>query len=179
MRLYLIPGYGESVKNRGYRRIISEAEEKGYEVKVLNLQLNKGGMADAVSEALETIGNDLECTLFGFSTGALIAYCISKKISVKKAIFCSISPLLGEDVPQNSKIYNTYFGEKIVNEFKKLKYGKSKAQEKLFLYGSKEGRKLIGRTKELQRVNGGELIKIPNNDHVLNSTYVRRILELI
>lgn len=179
MKLYLIPAYEETIRNQGYRRIISAAEKKGYSVVVLDLQLKDNSLSDLVNEAVKIIKKTPNCAVFGFSTGALIAYRISTFVPIKKGLFCSVSPILGNDIPKNIRPYIKLFGEESVNELKKSDYGVSLAKQPLFFCGEKEGRKMLNKTKELSQLSYGQTIVIKNNEHELNSEYVKKVVNFL
>ena len=178
MNLYIIPGYGETMRNQGYRRIVREAKKK-YDVTFLNLQLKNRLFSELVEEGINTINNASDCAVLGFSIGALIAYFISKKIELNKCIICSLTPAIGVDIAHNTKLYKKYLGRKQVNEYKQMTYGKSKARELIFICGSEEGDNLVNRTKKLRRINNGILYIIENNDHMLNEAYVDVIAKVL
>src|SRR3989338_11164280 len=116
MKLYIIPAYEETIKNRGYGPVISEAKKRGYKIVVLNLQIKNRLIDDLVDKALKIIRKDTKSVIFGFSIGALIAYCISTKIKINKAIFCSISPVLGNDILKHFKINQKFLGKTTVED---------------------------------------------------------------
>ena len=177
MKLYLIPAYKETVRNQGYGRIIKAAETAGYDIEILNLQIQNRMFQDVVNEAIEIIKREKSKhkAILGFSTGALLAYQISSKLEFKKAFFCSLSPLLEDDIPKSSTLFVKYFGKETVTDLKKQKYGKSLAKETFFFTGNREGRKLIGRTKTLAKKCNGNLIIIEGNDHELDAAYTKEI----
>lgn len=177
MKLYLIPAYKETIRNQGYGRIIKAAEKAGYVVEVINLQIQNRKFNDVVQEGIEIINQDKTETkaILGFSTGALISYQISTKIKFEKAFFCSISPLLEEDIPKSDATYVKYFSKDTVRDLKQHEYGTPIANEAFFFTGDREGRKLIGRTKKLSKECNGQLIIIQNNCHELNVDYTKEI----
>ncbi|MCA9397727.1 hypothetical protein H6778_00240 [Candidatus Nomurabacteria bacterium] len=177
MKLYLIPAYQETIRNQGYRRIITAAEKAGYGVEILNLQIQNRKFNEVIAEGIEMINRSTSepKAILGFSTGALIAYQIATKIRFEKAFFCSLSPLLEDDIPKTITPYVRYFGKETVLDLKKQKYGTSLANETFFFTGDHEGRKLISRTKTLAVKNDGNLIVIKDNDHELNRDYTKEI----
>lgn len=181
MKLYLIPAYKETIRNQGYGRVIKAAEKAGYTVEVLNLQIQNQNFSDVVAEGTKIISQDKSKSkaIFGFSTGALIAYKLSTQIPIEKGLFCSISPILGGDIPKNIRPYIKLFGKESVDELKKSDYGVSQAKQPLFFCGDKEGRKLIGRTKEISQLSCGQTIIIKNNEHELNSGYVKEVVKFL
>jgi len=179
MTLYIIPAYEETTRNQGYRHIIAEAKKRKYNIRILNLQIKGRLLSDLVGEGIKAIGNYNDCVLFGFSTGALIAFCISKKIPIKKGVFCSISPIFGKDSLDDLKLHQKYFGKNIVEELKMMRYGKSLADKKIFICGDGEGKKMISRMTKICKTNKEKLILVTNNDHELNVDYVNTILKFV
>ena len=181
MKLYLIPAYKETIRNQGYGRIIKAAEEAGYTVEVLNLQIQNQKFSNVVAEGVRMISQDKSKhkTVFGFSTGALIAYQISAQIPIKKGLFCSVSPILGNDIPKKERAYIKLFSKESVDELKKSDYGISLAEQPIFFCGDKEGRKLTGRTRKLSQLSDGQTIVIKNNEHELNSIYIKEVVKFL
>jgi len=181
MELYLIPAYQETIRNRGYRRIIKAAEKAGYTVEVLPLQIQNKKFSDVVAEGISIINQDKskQKAILGFSTGALIAHEISARIPIEKGLFCSVSPILGADIPKNMRAFIKLFGEESMDELKKSEYGISLAEQPVFFCGDKEGRKLIGRTKKLSQLSCGQTILIKNNEHELNADYVKEVVKFL
>ncbi len=177
MKLYIIPALEETLRNQGYKQLVVGAKKKGYEAVVLNLQLRRNeSFSELVEEGVKII-KDTHCVIFGFSIGALIAYCISTKLPIKKVILCSTSPALGKDVEHIIKTANQYFGKKTVTELRKTTYKKSLAKKSIFLCGEKESDYLVDRTKKLCKKNNGELVIIKNNIHQLTPAYISEILK--
>ena len=166
------------MRNQGYRRIVREAKKK-YDVTFLNLQLKNRLFSELVEEGINTINNASDCVILGFSIGALMAYFISKKIELNKCIICSLTPAIGVDIAHNTKLYKKYLGNKQVDEYKQMKYGKSKARKLIFICGSEEGDTLVNRTKQLCNSNNGALFIVDNNDHMLNKAYVDVIMNML
>lgn len=175
MKLYIIPAFEETLRNQGYKQIVSIARKKKYEVVVLRLQMGKGKLLSELVEEGVKIIKDGNCVIFGFSIGALIAYRISEKLPVKKGIFCSTSPALGKDISNIVRSANRYFGKRAVRELKGMDYGKSLARKTVFLCGEHESDYLVKRTKKLARKNRGELRIIKNNIHQLTPAYISEI----
>ncbi len=177
MKLYIIPAYEETVSNQGYRPIIEAAKTLGYDVEILDLQIQNLNFKELVKNAAKAIvaDNQPSRAILGFSTGALIAYAISTKVTFNKAYFCSISPLLNIDIPKSDAQYVKHFSANTVQSLKNSEYGISIAKEKYFFVGDKEGIKLPRRTKQLAMASAGELVIIKNNDHELNGVYVKAI----
>jgi hypothetical protein len=161
MKLYIIPGYKETIHN--YHWLISKAENK-YDVEFLNLQLK-----DNLLSKLSETKIDSNSTVFGFSTGALIAYKL--KTPVRKGIYCSMSDILGNHIEHAIEHATKLFGKKTTDELKKLRYGKSKAKKSVIFYGDKE---ITPRVFKFGKVH---LIK--NTGHEFTKAYKQAVLKEI
>ncbi|MEK7556034.1 MAG: hypothetical protein AAB523_01965 [Patescibacteria group bacterium] len=161
MKFYIIPGYKESINN--YRWLISEAKKK-YDVEFLNLQLKGNSLLKLSKTKIEP-----NSVVFGFSTGALIAYKL--KTPVKKGIYCSMSEILGSDTKEVLKHMIKYFGKKTTNELKKLRYGKPKAKKHIIFCGDKE------MTERMIKLGKVKIIK--NTGHKFTKAYKQAILKVI
>lgn len=172
MKIYIIPAYKETIRNRGYSRIISGAKEKGYEVEILNLQIQNKSLHSLAIKAINKI--EKNSVIFGFSMGALIGYYISTMIPINKGIFCSLSPCLDSDL-KKIRGHKKIFGTK-VDELYKTKYKKSLAKKTVFICGKKEMKLLVKRTKKLASMNKGKLIMTESN-HELDNDTIAEILK--
>ncbi len=179
MNLYIIPAYQETIRNKGYGKIISAAKKKKYNIIVLNLQLKNKSLKELVKQGENIIGKDKNSVIFGFSTGALIAFCISKKIPFKKGIYASISPILGKDAQKNLRINQKYLGKKTVEELVKTKYGKILTKYPIFMCGDSESNNLPERTKKIYRSNTGKLVILKDTRHDLTDGYLDEIISVI
>lgn len=177
--LYIIPAYGETTKNKRYFGIIEQAKKLNYEVITLNLQIKRGKvLSELVNKAIKTIGNNKDVVLLGFSMGALISYCVSTKLNVKKAILCSISPYLHKDVITLGLKFEKHIGKDLATDVKSMRYGKIKADEIVILYGELEHPLLIKRSKYIYNKKSGKLkkiIKISDIGHEMSSEYIEII----
>ncbi|MCG2695032.1 hypothetical protein L6261_03050 [Candidatus Parcubacteria bacterium] len=161
IKFYIIPGMGE--KKKDYSWLISEAKKK-YDVKFLDLQLKNNSLSELSKTKIEP-----NSIVFGFSTGALIAYKL--KIPVKKGIYCSMSDILGGDATKVFQHLVDFFGKKTAKELKKMRYGKSKAKETFLFYGEKE------MSEDLNKLGKIKIIK--NTEHKLTKNYKEAILNII
>ena len=161
MKFYIIPGYKETVKD--YRWLISEVKKK-YDVEFLSLQIQGNSLLKLSKTKIEP-----DSVVFGFSTGALIAYKL--RTPAKKGIYCSMSELLGSDTKGALKHMIKYFGSKTTNELKKLRYGKPKAKKFVMFCGDKE---MSERMLKLGKV---KIIK--NTGHKFTKAYKQAVLRAI
>ncbi|MBI5405739.1 hypothetical protein HY972_01765 [Candidatus Kaiserbacteria bacterium] len=159
MKLYIIPGYKETI--RDYQWLISKTKDK-YNVEFLDLQL-KGNSLSQLSKTKI----DSNSIVFGFSTGALIAYKL--KAPVKKGIYCSMSEILGSDVNHAINHMIKLFGEETTNELRRMRYGKPKAKKFVLFCGDKE---MTQRVFKLGKVN---IVK--NTGHEFTKAYKQAVLK--
>lgn len=157
-KIYIIPGLGESVRNKNYREIIKSAKKAGFVVVPVNILWDQDmDMTDFVEQANKKIPDDSsEDYILGFSFGAYIASILSKKKKAKGVIFCSISPYFKEDlkeVPQESK---DYFGKKMMSSFKRYTFPKKVMSDAWFLIGEKDWPLAISRAKRSFELWGGK-----------------------
>lgn len=180
MKLFIIPAYGETTKNKRYARIIARAKKKKYEVISLNLQIKRGMvLSELIAKAINTIGNDKKATILGFSMGALISYCVSTKILIKKAVICSISPYLHNDVIELGQKFERHIGKRLASDMKKMRYEKTQAKKISVLYGTLEHPLLILRSKYIYKKSTGvkRIIPIQSTGHEMNQRYIDTIIK--
>ncbi len=161
MKFYIIPGYGET--RRKYHWLISMAKQK-YDVEFLDLQLKGDSLLKLSKTKI-----DPDSIVFGFSTGALIAYKL--KTPVKKGIYCSMSDILGSDAKGILGDMIHYFGRKTTNELKKSRYGKPKAKKFIMFCGDEE------MTERMIKLGGVRIIK--DTGHRFTKAYKRAVLNVI
>jgi predicted esterase len=182
MKLYIIPAYGETTKNKRYFGIIEQAKKLNYEVITLNLQIKRGKvLSELIDKAVKVIGDDEDVLLLGFSMGALISYCVSTKLNVRKAILCSISPYLHNDVITLGPRFEKHLGKDLAADVKKMRYKKPKAKEVAILYGELEHPLLIKRSKSIYKKSDGVKKDIPilGTGHEMTPKYIEAIIKEI
>jgi hypothetical protein len=179
MILYIIPAYGETTRNKRYSPIVLRASELGYEVITLNLQIKRGQvLSELVDSAIKTIGDKKDVSILGFSMGALIGYCVSTRLAIRKAIICSISPYLHNDVITLGPKFEKHIGKDLAEDVKKMRYLKSKAETLSLLYGELEHPLLIKRSKSLFKKNTGvkKIVPIIDTGHEMTPKYINKII---
>lgn len=161
MKFYIIPGHGETKKD--YQWLISEAKKK-YDVEFLDLQLAGSSLTKLSKTILKP-----NAIVFGFSTGALIAYKL--KTPMKKGIYCSMSNLLEGDTKGKIRHMNKLFGKKTTDELRNTKYGKPKASEVIMFCGDKE--------IDERAIKMGNVKIIKNTGHKFTKNYREAVLKVI
>ena len=171
--LYIVPGWGEKISQRNYKKLIATARAK-YKVVPITYSYSKKvllskNIAKVKNYIKKPSKNDV---IMGFSFGALIVYQIAGEMKFKQVFICSISPVVGGDLnlyPQ--KEVKKVFSEEQAKEQNKIKYKKPISPVTMF-YGTKETKQLIFRSKALHKKYGGKLISIVSQHHELSSGYL-------
>lgn len=157
-KLYIIPGWGESSKYKIYQSLGSMAVEKGYEVVFYDIDWNKtfSSQVFAVQE---------DCTLVGFSLGAIFARMIAQKFKCKKLICASMTPVNSfADETSRTELVKL-LGREIVDDISSSLKPTHLAEATVVMYGDKEG--------EI-----GDII-VKQTGHRLNARYNKAIVELL
>lgn len=163
VKLYIIPGYGESEKE--YEWLISKTSRK-FDVVFLNLQMKEGAsFNDLISTPV-----DSDSTVFGFSCGALIAFKL--KTAVKKGVYCSVANALEDDRAGGEDEMNEMFGASLAAELRATSYGKPNAEKFVLMHGEKE---FFPRHELLRKQFGMKVI--PNTDHEFTPEYKKAVFE--
>lgn len=173
--IYFIPAMGDT----GYEEIYKKITPK-YEVLDLQVEGDKD-FSTLVEEARDKITP--EDTVLGFSMGALIAYCASNTVSVKKLILASLSPYLEKDylmirdlnIEEFDKVFKMTFIQNIENR----KYENSVAQEIYFLVGENDHPLAVQRAEGLADQNEATFIKVKDTGHELSDEYVKQIQNIL
>jgi uncharacterized protein YlbG (UPF0298 family) len=165
-KFYIIPGCGETA--RSYRWLIVEAAKK-YDVVFLNLQLKGNSLLEFAKTRIER-----NSVVFGFSTGALIAYKL--KTPVRKGIYCSMANLLEEDIKSRGALREMIklFGKRTVDEFKRIRYGEPKAKKVVMFSGDRE---ITERMARFMRVKKVKIVK--DTGHRFTENYKKAVLKEI
>lgn len=141
----------------------------------------------ATEKQIKSYENHEQSVILGFSFGACILALLLKKMSFKKAIFCSISPYFKEDMPfwlpNDIKIIEKYFrSDRFAQSLMKETFPITHAQPATFLVGSREGKECIGRAQKSFDLWKGkkEIFVIPNANHNIgNEHYLRQLKALL
>src|SRR3989344_7131050 len=125
-KLYIIPGLGETTRSKNYKEVIRSAKNEGLLVVPVNITWSADkDMSHYIRQADNQIPNNItQDFIFGFSFGAYIASILAKEKKAVGYIFCSISPYFKADLKYIPDKSRKYFGEKIMNSFKKYEFPK-------------------------------------------------------
>ena len=178
-KLYIIPGFGETTKDKPYKEIQKNAKDKGYEVIPIDLSWSRNTMSDWIREAREKVleYGDNNSSILGFSFGAFVAVELSKEFSFKKIFVCSLSPYYSEDLKFMPKVIIRH-GKKRVADFKKYKFPANIKIKAVFMVGDSEwkfAQKRVG--ERFKKWKGTKSLKIINdsNHDIGNPEYLKEI----
>ena len=165
-KLYIIPGFGETMKDKPYKEIQKNAKDKGYEVIPIDLSWNRHTMSDWIREAREKVlkYGDNNSFVLGFSFGAFMAIELSKEFSFRKVFVCSLSPYYSEDLKFIPKVAINWLGKKRVADFKKYKFPTNIKTKVVFMVGDSEWKFAQKRISErFKKWKGVKSFKIIND----------------
>jgi len=193
--VYIIPGYGESTRNKRYKKLIHVFRSRGFEIIRINIKWKNRTMTDYVNQFLEKYKNNKNSYIFGFSFGAMIAFIASQKIMPKLQILCSLSPYFKEDLKETRKIFGKdlkrYFTEKQFEDLNKYAFNKIVKNVKCrtiliaggreMIVHSKKYDHLIKRTKEAaNKIKDSKLIIVENGGHdISQKEYLSAIKQIV
>ncbi|MEK7069364.1 MAG: hypothetical protein AAB447_01445 [Patescibacteria group bacterium] len=188
--LYIIPGHGETEKMRKYQKIKSLAKKLDYTPVVISVDWegNKSiqECVRVTEKQIKHYGSTEQSTILGFSFGACILALLLKKVSFKKAIFCSISPYFKEDMSlwpeKEAKETRKYFrGDRFAQSLMKESFPIPTEQPVVFLVGSKEGAMCISRAQRSLDLWKGtkELFVILHANHNIGNVHYLKQLRSI
>lgn len=188
-KLYILLGWGEKITQRNYQSIIKSVSSK-FTVVPITLPLfdreyvftKKSLFGVYLSKANKQIKKPAQTdVILGFSIGALIAYKLATKIKFKKAVICSISPILEKDLnlyPPKEVV--RAFTTKQIKELNKTSYDTSISPISI-VYGSLEGKECIKRSKALNEINKNLsfLKSVRGSKHRLDGDYLNFVKGLL
>lgn len=165
--LYILPGWGERVTDKNYRRLISACPNfKFCPLKFTTRNPKFAFGVKPIGEIFSSLEKQIKNphTIIGFSAGALLAYLIAPRVKPTRLVLCSLPPLVG-------KISDKKFLTKIqISELSSLEYSTYPAT---IFYGSRERADL----KKINKKLGG--IEIKNAEHKLEGKYLDVVIKKI
>ena len=183
---YIIPGYGESYKTKGYSQVASFFKARKIKAVPVKISWKHNTMSDYVDEFMEQCKSRKghEVYLLGFSFGSMIALMASGKVRPKVIILCSLSPWFKEDLPYLKKSWKRYFGKKKMEDFKRHSFDEFAKQVRcrtILIAGDKESPELDKRVKDAaKKIKNSKFIIIPNAKHdISQKDYLEVLRELI
>lgn len=170
-KIYIIPGLGESTRSKNYRDIIKFAKNMGFQVISVKIDWKSNTpITDFIDQADKQIPKtSKEDYILGFSFGAYIAHILAKNKTAKGFIFCSTSPYFKNNLKEIPSETKKYFGDILMDSFKKYSPTKNNSGKAWFLIGGKDWKIAIDQSKSLCEQWKGEknLFVIKNVGHEL------------
>ena len=181
-RLYIIPGFNETTREKAYLQIKKIATRKGYDVFPINISWKYKTGSDWLEEArgkiLKDNNKEIDSSILGFSFGALIAIELSKEFQFNNMYICSLSPYYSEDLKFIPKSATSWLGKRRINDFKKKTFNPNNSTKATFMVGDSEWDFAKDKIKERYNKWGGpkSLKIIKGSDHYIgNSAYLKQI----
>ena len=104
--VYIIPGFGEKVTDRDYKKISFFAKKEGYLVVPVPIIWNNRTTSHWLTQFRELVNKKGEnAVVVGFSFGAYLSILASKEFNFKKLVVCSLSPYFSEDLKSFPKLF--------------------------------------------------------------------------
>lgn len=183
-KLYIIPGFGETTRDPGYKEIIAEIKSCGWEVVPINLKWDRSTTTDWLKQIEKKVGKgDPENSyIFSFSIGAYLTILLNPKIKFKGYLLCSPSPFFKEDLPKLPDIAKKVLGTKRWEIFKNFKCPDKLNGKATFIIGDKDLPLAISRTKNIFKKWKGKkkiiILKDVSHD-IANDLYISTVLKEI
>lgn len=187
MKAYLVPGWGEDIKDRNYQAVLDVYEEAGYEPEFVDIDWNYKLIDDWVEEVKGKISKrELENSLLsGFSFGAMISLILAAEYASPQKLFLfSLSPYFAEDIPTLKKSWLAGVGKRKAERFSDLPFmplaEKVNCPTYIFV-GTKEGKEIENRAMAANIIiKNSRLTIIDTVGHdVTNSRYLNEIKRLL
>lgn len=156
--LYIIPGWEDTGKEKGYQKLGKIAEEKGYEVIYKKIDWTKPLSSQIFNIPKESI-------LFGFSLGAILAWLIAQKQQAKHLILASMTPHYSFTDSEIKQALIDLAGEKFIDDIITNLNMKHLADQQTIMYGNKESEQAD--------------IIVSDTDHELTDNYINEVAKLL
>ncbi len=148
-KLYILPGFGESVNDIGYKNISSFAKKEGYIVIPVPLVWNHRTASHWLKQFEKLVEkNGEDAVVLGFSFGAYIAVLASKDFEFKKLIVCSLSPYFSDDLSSLPKLAFNILKKHRMNDFKTHNFPTNVTTPVIFFVGTKDIPLVLNRVKK-------------------------------
>ncbi len=161
--IYIIPGWGDTGKEKEWKFLSKSLQLKGYKVHRLNVEWKRGLSANIFKPEEDAI-------VIGFSYGAVIAYLIANKYTFKKVILCSLSPIESESYENTLKEHLKHMSKKeailCTNDVKNIKIDLKNLKNEVILVSG-----------ELENIVSD--VKIPENGHEMSEKYIKIVSNLV
>ena len=138
--LYVLPGFGETTKDKPYRQIAAFARSAGYEVVMYTPKWSRAVPSDWLAgfQAVLPTKPTGKATVFGFSFGAYVALNAATQFSFDRIIACSIPPFFKADIPDIDAGTRTFLGLRRMADLKKYSFPKQLMTHLTLMNGAEE-----------------------------------------
>lgn len=169
MKLFIIPGFTESISDPVYQKLIRHGKRLGFDVVGVNIKWARRTMADYVQQFIKEYGDDARGGIvFGFSFGAVIALLSAKTTKPKRIILGSLSPYFAEDLSQLKSSWKRMVGKKRLEIFQQYRFSEVMKDLRFPIdafVGTKEFPLVQRRTKLLAQYQNVTVKKIDGAKH--------------
>ena len=184
--VYIIPGFTEEVKLKGYQKAIKFFKSRNFKVIPIKISWKYKVMSDYVDEffcQLSHKKND-DVYLFGFSFGAMIAFISAVKLKPKMLFLCSLSPYFKEDLKFLKKSWENRVGKRRIDDLKNFSFQdlvKDIDCKTFLIIGGKEQKELHRRANDAhKKIKDSELFIASDVKHEISQKeYINKLHEII
>ena len=184
--VYIIPGFGQSIRKPVYKEISRSFRDKGIEPIPVDISWKYRTMSDYIEQFRTRYRENFEgeVYLLGFSFGAMVCFISSIEIKPKIQFLCSLSPYFREDLRDLPNWFKKYVGKKRIRDFGNYSFNEiaKKVKSKVvILVGSEEHKTCLKRVREAnKRLKNNELKIIEGVKHdISQEKYLRSLEEVI
>ncbi len=179
--IYIIPGFKQSPKSKGFKELSNMFTQRGINPVIVKIDWKRKVMSDYVEEFLQENPAHGKYVI-GFSFGAMIALIAAEKIKPKLLILCSLSPYFKEDLRKRSRHWiDVRVGKKRLKDFQDYSFNKIAAKIKcrtLILVGEKEIGIMHPRAKDANRkLKNSKLVVVPKARHKISQKEYQEALK--
>ncbi|MGB8816173.1 MAG: hypothetical protein WCC74_03030 [Minisyncoccia bacterium] len=182
--IYIIPGFGESLRDAPYLDFIEYLKSKKYNVVFYQPKWKWNTIERWLEDFNKIIDKNYQndSIILAFSLGAYIAVLSTKYHTFSKLILCSLSPYFSNDINFLPKIAEKILGRRRFTAFRKQDFPNNTKTPAIFLCGSEEKDLFPNGDKKYFDLWKGKKkrIIVSNSDHdISNPNYVKEIKNLL
>jgi esterase/lipase len=171
--LYVIPGFGESTRDKPYRAIASFAKSAGYEVVLYSPKWSRATPTQWIAGLKEKIAQHgtTNATVFGFSFGAYVAINTAREIPFAKIIACSLPPFFQADIVNIEPSTRTFLGTRRMADFENYAFPATLKTPIVFMSGEQEDKEDLVNMAHYHSAWSGlkKKVLVPNAEHDLET----------
>jgi esterase/lipase len=183
IKMFVLPGYGETRRTRGYSEVIKIFKDKDIEVFFVPIDWKDGKTIFEYKQEVKFFINknsnkDDNISALGFSFGSFILSQIAKKIFFKSLYFCSISPYFKDSIKYIPREAKNYFGRRFIRSVSRYLFPNNIKSNAYFFIGGNDMPIAIQKTKEyFDKWIGNKKLKIiPKVEHdISDKKYIEEI----